>query len=129
VQYGQPGTDDGGGAVSEARTPAQIEAEIAGKRQQLAATLDEIATRVHPKTIVNDVRARTASVVDHTAGRAFVAANRVVSDVRKQLVSPEGAPRMERIAPVALTAVAVVGLLAMSSRRPHTRRRAGRRRR
>ncbi|MFG2196259.1 DUF3618 domain-containing protein [Streptomyces sp. NPDC048639] len=103
--------------MSEARTPAQIEADIASRRQALAATLDEIAVRVHPKTIVGDAKARAASAVDRTAGRAYVVVNRTVSDVRGKLVSEDGSPRLERIVPVALAAVAVVGLLAVSTRR------------
>ncbi|MEV6316630.1 DUF3618 domain-containing protein [Streptomyces sp. NPDC051776] len=103
--------------MSEARTPAQIEADIASRRQALAATLDEIAVRVHPRTIVGDAKARAASAVDRTAGRAYVAVNRAVSDVRGKLVSDDGSPRLERIVPVALAAVAVVGLLAASTRR------------
>jgi hypothetical protein len=115
--------------VSDDRTPAQIQADIVRKREQLAATLGEITVRVSPKTIVGDARARAVGVVDKTAGRAFVAANRAVSDVRGQLVSPDGAPRLDRIIPVALTAVAVIGLLTLTSRRPKARRawRRGRR--
>ncbi|MET8680478.1 DUF3618 domain-containing protein [Streptomyces sp. NPDC004647] len=103
--------------MSEDRTPAQIEADIARRRQELAVTLDEIAVRVHPRTIVGDAKARAASAVDRTAGRAYVAANRAVTDVRGKLVSPDGQPRMDRIVPVALAAVAVVGLLAFTTRR------------
>lgn len=121
--------DDGGSAVPESRTPAQIEAEIARRRQELSATLDEIATRVSPSAIMGDVRARTLGEVDRIAGRAYVAANRAVTDVRHALVSPDGAPRLERIVPVALTAIAVVGLLAVNSRRPQSRRGLRRRRR
>ncbi|MEU8567967.1 DUF3618 domain-containing protein [Streptomyces pathocidini] len=103
--------------MSEARTPAQIEADIVRRREELATTLDEIAVRVHPKTIVGDAKARAASAVDRTAGRAYVAANRAVSGVRGKFVSEDGSPRLERIVPVALAAVAVVGLLAASTRR------------
>ncbi|MBB5935187.1 DUF3618 domain-containing protein [Streptomyces zagrosensis] len=102
--------------MSEARTPAQIEADIARRRQALAVTLDEIGVRVHPKTIIGDAKAKVASAVDRTAGQAYVAANRAVCDVRAQFVSADGAPRMERIVPVALVAVAVIGLLAVSRR-------------
>lgn len=102
--------------MSEARTPAQIEADIARRRQALAVTLDEIGIRVHPKTIIGDAKAKVAGAVDRTAGQAYVAANRAVSDVRAQFVSEDGAPRMERIVPVALIAVAVVGLLTVSRR-------------
>ncbi|ARF55489.1 DUF3618 domain-containing protein [Streptomyces gilvosporeus] len=103
--------------MAEARTPAQIEADIARRRQELAVTLDEIGVRLHPKTIIGDVKAATAAAVDRTAGRAYVAAHRAVSDVRAQLVSEDGAPRLERIVPVAMIGVAVVGLVALRARR------------
>ncbi|GAA0453122.1 MULTISPECIES: DUF3618 domain-containing protein [Streptomyces] len=103
--------------MSDARTPAQIEADIVRRRQELAVTLDEIGVRLHPKTIVGDAKAKAAAAVDRTAGRAYVVANRAVSDVRSQLVSEDGAPRMERIVPVALVAVGLVGLLAMGARK------------
>ncbi|MEU0844932.1 DUF3618 domain-containing protein [Streptomyces sp. NPDC005962] len=103
--------------MPDARTPAQIEADIAQRRTELAVTLDEIGVRVHPKTIMGDAKAKAASAVDRTAGRAYVSANRVVTTVRGQLVTEDGAPRMERIVPVALAVVGLVGLLAMSSSR------------
>lgn len=103
--------------MSDARTPAQIEADIARRRQELAVTLDEIGVRVHPKTIMGDAKAKAASAVDRTAGRAYVSANRVVTNVRAQLVTEDGAPRMERIVPVALVVVGLVGLLTVSSAR------------
>jgi hypothetical protein len=103
--------------VSEARTPAEIEAEIVRRRQELAETLDELAVRVHPKTIAGDVRARAASVVDRTAGRAYVAVNHALSDVRDRFTDEDGRPRAARIVPVALVVVGVAGLLVVSSRR------------
>ncbi len=103
--------------MSDARTPAQIEADIKSRRDQLAVTLDEIGVRLHPKTIVGDAKARVASTVDQTAGRAFVAVNRTVSDVKAQFVSEDGSPRLERIVPVALVAVGLVGLITLSTRR------------
>ncbi|WP_274559063.1 DUF3618 domain-containing protein [Streptomyces spiramyceticus] len=103
--------------MSDARTPAQIEADIKSRRDQLAVTLDEIGVRLHPKTIVGDAKAKVASTVDRTAGRALVAANRAVSDVKAQFVSEDGAPRLERLVPVALVAVGIVGLCALSARR------------
>ncbi|HZG04993.1 MAG TPA: DUF3618 domain-containing protein [Streptomyces sp.] len=103
--------------MSEARTPAEIEAAIVRRRQDLAATLDELAVRVHPRTIAADAKARAAAAVDRTAGRAYVAVNRAVSDVRDRFVSEEGEPRMDRIVPVALVAVGVAGLLLVSARR------------
>ncbi|MET8447038.1 DUF3618 domain-containing protein [Streptomyces sp. NPDC005209] len=103
--------------TSDTRTPAQIEADIKRRREVLAETLDEIGVRVHPKTIVGDAKAKVVANVDHTLGRAYVQVNRVVSDVKAQFVNEEGAPRVERIVPVALLAVGVVGLLALGSRR------------
>ncbi|WP_411102138.1 DUF3618 domain-containing protein [Streptomyces sp. cmx-4-9] len=103
--------------MPEARTPAQIEADIVRRREQLAETLDEIGVRMHPKTIIGDAKARAASTVDQTAGRAFVAVNRLVTDVKDGLRHEDGAPRVERIVPVALLAAGVVGLLVLSARR------------
>lgn len=103
--------------TSDTRTPAQIEADIRTRRELLAETLDEIGVRVHPKTIVGDAKAKVVSNIDHTLGRAYVQANRVVSDVRAQFVDEEGAPRLERVVPVALLVVGVVGLFAVGTRR------------
>ncbi|WP_424213621.1 DUF3618 domain-containing protein [Streptomyces sp. BI20] len=103
--------------MPEARTPAQIEADIVRRREQLAETLDEIGVRLHPNTIIGDAKARVASTVDQTAGRAFAAVNRTVTDVQSSLRDESGAPRPERILPVALVAVGVVGLLVLSLRR------------
>lgn len=103
--------------MSDARTPAQIEADIITRREQLAVVLDEIGVRVHPDTIMGDMKAKAAEAVDRTAGRAFVAVNRAVSDVKAQFVSEDGAPRLERVVPAALLVVGVVGLVVASKRR------------
>ncbi|MEU0831745.1 DUF3618 domain-containing protein [Streptomyces sp. NPDC005969] len=103
--------------MSDARTPAQIEADIISRREQLAVVLDEIGVRMHPKTIIGDAKAKAAEAVDRTAGRAFVAVNRTVSDVKAQFVSEDGTPRLERVVPAALLAVGVVGLLVSVRRK------------
>jgi MYXO-CTERM domain-containing protein len=103
--------------VADTRTPAEIEADIRRRREVLAEMLDEIGMRVHPRTIVGDAKAKVVSQVDHTLGRAYVQVNRVVSEVRAQFVDEQGAPRLERVVPVALVAVGLVGLLALGSRR------------
>ncbi|MFE2966134.1 DUF3618 domain-containing protein [Streptomyces sp. NPDC059340] len=103
--------------TSDTRTPAQIEADIKRRRETLAETLDELGVRVHPKTIVGDAKAKVASQIDHTLGRAYVGVNRVVGDVKGQFVTEDGAPRLERIVPLALVAVGVVGLMVAGSRR------------
>ncbi|MEU5183770.1 DUF3618 domain-containing protein [Streptomyces longwoodensis] len=103
--------------TSDTRTPAQIEADIKRRREVLAETLDEIGVRVHPKTIVGDARAKVVANVDHTLGRAYVQVNKVVSDVKAQFVDETGAPRLERVVPVAVVAVGLVGLLVLGTRR------------
>ncbi|MFE5185239.1 DUF3618 domain-containing protein [Streptomyces sp. NPDC056628] len=103
--------------TSDTRTPAQIEADIKARRAVLAETLDEIGVRVHPKTIVGDAKAKVVANIDHTLGRAYVGVNRAVSDVRAKFTDEDGAPRLERIVPVALVAVGLVGLLALGARR------------
>ncbi|THA78565.1 DUF3618 domain-containing protein [Streptomyces sp. A0642] len=103
--------------MSDARSPAQIEADIISRREQLAVVLDEIGVRLHPKTIMGDAKAKVAGTVDRTAGRAFVTVNRAVSDVKAQFVSEDGAPRLERVIPAALLAAGVVGLVVASKRR------------
>ncbi|MFG2496701.1 DUF3618 domain-containing protein [Streptomyces sp. NPDC048441] len=103
--------------TSDIRTPAQIEADIKRRRETLAETLDEIGVRVHPKTVVGDAKAKVVASVDNTLGRAYVGANRLVSDVKGQLVTEDGAPRLERIVPVALVVVGLMGLLTVGSRR------------
>lgn len=103
--------------TSDTRTPAQIEADIKRRREVLAETLDEIGVRVHPKTIVGDAKAKVAANIDHTVGRAYVQVNRAVTQARAQFVDENGAARLERVLPVALAVVGVVGLLALSTRR------------
>ncbi|MFI5616888.1 DUF3618 domain-containing protein [Streptomyces sp. NPDC051567] len=103
--------------MPEARTPAQIEADIVRRRERLAETLDEIGVRMHPNTIIGDAKAKVASTVDQTAGRAFASVNRLVTEVKDGLRHEDGAPRVERIVPVALFVAGVAGLLLLSARR------------
>ncbi|MFJ1770173.1 DUF3618 domain-containing protein [[Kitasatospora] papulosa] len=103
--------------MSDTRTPAQIEADIISRRAQLAVVLDEIGVRVHPKTMIGDAKAKVASTVDRTAGRAYVAVNRSVSDVKAQFVAEDGSPRLERVIPAVVVVVAAVALLTVSSSR------------
>jgi hypothetical protein len=62
-------------------------------------------------------KAKVTSHIGHTLGRAYVGVNRVVGEVKGQLVTEDGAPRLERIVPLALVAAAGVGLLVVGSRR------------
>ncbi|MET7637713.1 DUF3618 domain-containing protein [Streptomyces sp. NPDC005438] len=92
--------------MSEGRTPASIEADIIRKRQELAVVLDEIAVRVHPKTILQDAKDKASAGVDRTLGR-----------VRSQVVAEDGSPRMSRVVPIALVTVVVVGGVVLARRR------------
>ncbi|GAA0667563.1 DUF3618 domain-containing protein [Kitasatospora atroaurantiaca] len=108
---GKAGTDH-----KAARTTAQIEADIVRTRDQLAATLDELAVRVHPSTMVAQTRARMLGSVEQKAGRAYVAASGAVEKVKAQFTDEKGRPRQERIVPAALVGVGVL-LLAASVRK------------
>ncbi|GHJ36556.1 DUF3618 domain-containing protein [Streptomyces sp. TS71-3] len=103
--------------AADTRTPAQIEADIRHRRERLAEALDEIGVRVHPKTIAADARAKVVEGVDRSLGRAYVRANRLATEVRRQFVDDDGRPRPERIVPAALVVVGLVGLLVAGSRR------------
>jgi hypothetical protein len=109
----------GKGGAPDRRTAAQIEADIVRTRQQLAATLDELAVAVHPSTLVDKAKAEAKAAVDRTAGRAYIEANRRIEQARAQFVDEKGNPRAERIIPVAAVAVAaVVGIVLLSRRKP-----------
>lgn len=112
ARVGKAGTDD-----KAARTTAQIEANIARTREQLAATLDELAVRVHPSTIAAQTKARMLASVEQKAGRAYVAASGAVEQVKAQFTDEKGRPRKERIVPAALVGVGVVLLLASARKR------------
>ncbi|MEU6232048.1 DUF3618 domain-containing protein [Kitasatospora sp. NPDC047058] len=96
-----------------ARTTAQIEADIARTRTQLAATLDELAMRVHPSTVSAQVKAKAVAAMEERAGRAYVAASGLV----EKFVDEKGQPRKERVVPVALVGVGLVLLVASSRKR------------
>lgn len=74
----------------QARTPAQIEADIEATRLRLRATIDAIAARVSPANV---------------ARRGAVAA-------KAQVVEPNGSLRTTRVVALAAVVVAVVGLVA-----------------
>lgn len=79
--------------------PAAIEAQIEATRARLALTVDELAVRAHPKEI----------------------ARRGVADGRARLMAatttPDGKPRVERLAAVAAAALALIGLAIWNRRR------------
>jgi len=80
--------------------PAAIEAEIEARRAHLAATVDELVVRAHPKVI---------------ARRGAEAAKR---HLRAATTTPDGQLRVERIAALAGVALLLV-VLAVRNRRRH----------
>ncbi|MER5636385.1 DUF3618 domain-containing protein [Kitasatospora sp. NPDC002227] len=110
----------GKAGTEKARTTAEIEANIARTREQLAATLDELAVRVHPSTVAAQTKAKLRATVEQQAARAYVAASGAVEQVKAQFVDAKGQPRPDRIVPAALVGTGV--LLLVSARR---RRRKG----
>ncbi|MDH6135213.1 hypothetical protein P3T37_004623 [Kitasatospora sp. MAA4] len=99
------------------RTTAEIEADIARTRTQLAVTLDELAVRVHPTTVAAQVRAKALASVEQRIGRIYVGASRGVEQLKAQFVDEKGRPRKERIVPAALVGTGVVLLVASARKR------------
>jgi hypothetical protein len=92
------------GVVALPNDPKAIEELIARRRERLAATVDELVVRAHPKEI-----ARRSAADAKGRLQAFAA-------------TPEGDLRSERLAAVAAAAVAFVGLLLLlRSRRGRAR--------
>ena len=77
-----------------------LQAEIAERQRRLAATVDELTTRVHPKEVLR----RSASDGKDKASEAQ-------ERVREALTDEQGNPRIERIAAVSAAAAALVGAL------------------
>lgn len=99
------------------RTTAEIEANIARTRTQLADTLDELAMRVHPTTVAAQVRAKALAAVEQRAGRLYVGASRGVEQLKAQFVDEKGQPRKERIVPAVLVGGGVLLLVASARKR------------
>lgn len=83
--------------MSEARTPEQIEAEIALQREQLAGTVDELAAKL-------DVKSR---------------AQHKVASLRDSATTDSGSPRPEVLAAAGSLAALAVVLLLWRHRRTH----------
>jgi ElaB/YqjD/DUF883 family membrane-anchored ribosome-binding protein len=91
-----PAAADGSASArpSRARTPDEIERDLAAIRERLASTVDELTDRVSPRSI----------------------ARRTIERVRARVLDDQGRPRPEAIG-AAAGVVVVVGLLAWRSRR------------
>jgi hypothetical protein len=79
--------------------PAAIEAEIEATRARLAGTVDELSGRLQPKEI----------------GRRSLAGAQ--TRVRAATTTPDGAPRVERLAAIGAALAVLVALMAWSRRR------------
>ena len=86
-------------AKSGPSDPAAIEAEIEATRLRLASTVDELAVRVHPKTLAT----RGAETAKERA--------------RAAVTTPQGQLRVERIAAVAGAALSLLVLVVWRRRR------------
>ncbi len=79
---------------TQARTPEQIEADIAATRARLASTVDELVDRANPRNVaLREVERAKAQVFDET-----------------------GQLRTQKIAAVAGAAVGVIGVLLLIRR-------------
>ena len=77
-------------------TPAELSAEVLRARAELASTIDELTTRLHPKTIANE--AASATKLAASDAGAFITGGGL----------PDYAPRRARNAKILLGAAAGV---------------------
>lgn len=95
------GDSDTTGHAPVPSAPADaLQAEIAARQERLAATVDELTSRVHPKEVL---RRSAADGKEMAAG--------VQGKVREALTDERGKPRVERIAAVGAAAAALVGAM------------------
>ncbi|ONI75735.1 hypothetical protein BWI15_07880 [Kribbella sp. ALI-6-A] len=76
---------------TRARSPEQIEADIAATRARLASTVDELVDRAHPKNV----------------------AKRQVEQAKAQVFDERGELRTQKLVAVGAAVVGVVGVLVM----------------
>jgi MYXO-CTERM domain-containing protein len=81
--------------TAQPRDPDVIEADIAATRERLAATVTELQDRVDPRNV----------------------ARRGVDDLKARVTTPDGAPRPEVLAAVAVFALGLLLVLVRRARR------------
>jgi hypothetical protein len=84
--------------------PAAIEAEIEATRARLSGTVDELAVRIHPKTIVERTR-------DDVKLRIQLATDEAKVQLHDAIYTDDGKPRTERLAAVGAALAALIGLV------------------
>ncbi|MCL2736243.1 MAG: DUF3618 domain-containing protein [Propionibacteriaceae bacterium] len=102
--------------MADARTPDQIERDLAEARQRLADNLSELITQVHPKVVVH----RTVLEGKKQAREAVDEGKRIVHESVghvKKYFKDESGWRIGSVAVAAGTAVAVVAILVLTKKK------------
>ncbi len=120
-------TTDGNEQEPVPSEPAdRLQREIEERQARLAATVDELAMRVHPKAVLksgqeeaqrkaqsalDEAQRKTQSALDEAQRKAQSALEESQRTAHAALYTEQGDPRVERIAAVAGAAVALVGAI------------------
>lgn len=91
-------------ASNGSRTPAQIEADLVATRERLAATIDELVDRVHPRAL----------------------AERGVAGAKAAVIDEDGKPRTDRIVKIAAGVGGAIVVLVLLRKFARGRGRRGR---
>ena len=86
-QAGASGADGAGAAGSESLSPEQIEERLRAQRAALAASVDEFASRVDPRTQAREagehLREQASARADHLREQAAASAGRLREEARR----------------------------------------------
>ena len=86
-QAGASGADGAGAAGSESLSPEQIEGRLRAQRAALAASVDELAARVDPRTQAREagehLREQASARADHLREQAAAGAGRLREEARR----------------------------------------------
>ena len=86
-QAGASGADGAGAAGSESLSPEQIEERLRAQRVALAASVDELAARVDPRTQAREagehLREQASARADHLREQAAAGAGRLREEARR----------------------------------------------
>ena len=86
-QAGASGADGAGAAGSESLSPEQIEERLRAQRAALAASVDEFASRVDPRTQAREagehLREQASARADHLRDQAAAVAGRLREEARR----------------------------------------------
>ena len=98
-QAGASGTEGAGAAGSGSLSPEQIEARLRAQREALAASVDEFASRIDPRTQAKEagehLREQASAKADHLREQAAAGAGRLREGARRWAEQAEaGAGRL-----------------------------------